>query len=229
MVTINNIYLSIEGMEFRVLQKGSHWCTIYNEERGIMSRATAFSIEKGMARLFKNNGGYIKCKSPSEYDQLIKTPAYSCWTNMLNRVGKGRYKHVQIHEDWLSFIAFKSFYDTWYRDGFVLDKDLLSNDCKVYSKDTCCFIPSVLNTAIRECNSNTKSLSGSMTFYMSFHLGNMEVVQCKNKSERDTLYNLYRVVKIRTLLSLYDTQIRPEAVEKLYKLYSIKNYGKNTD
>lgn len=229
MAMIDNIYVSKEGLEFRILKKGAHWCTIYNDDREIMSRATILNITKGEARLLKNNGGYIKCKSPHEYGQLIKTSAYSCWTNMLNRVGKGKYERVEIHEDWLNFLTFKRFYDTWHRDGFVLDKDLLSKGTKIYSEDTCCFIPAVLNTAIRECNSNARNPADSLVFCMSFHLGRSETVQCKNKSERNTLYNLYRVVKVRTLLSLYDTQIRKEAIERIYQLYNIKDYGKNTD
>lgn len=228
MIKNGSIYKSKEGISFEVIQASKYWCTIRCQAKGVMSRAKANDILSGNARLYRNNGGYVACNSIGEYEVLIKTTAYKCWVNMLNRVGKGRYKNVSIHREWLNFNQFKLFYDKWYREGFVLDKDILSDGEKVYSESTCCFVPSVLNTAIRECSTLTNNGSKNTSFTMYFHTME-EVVSCKTNEERDALYKIYRVVKIRTLLSLYDTQIRPEAVEKLYKLYSIKNYGKNTD
>lgn len=37
-------------------------------------------------------------------------------------------------------------------EGFAIDKDLLSpSDNKIYSPQTCCFLPRIINNAIKEC------------------------------------------------------------------------------
>jgi hypothetical protein len=230
MVSNNKKYVSLEGMTFKVIEITNLWCTIYCEHNNIMSRAKASDIECEKARLLRNHGGYVCTQSVEEYNSIIKTNAYACWNNMLYRVGRGAYKDVKIHEDWLCFQNFKTFYDTWYIEGFALDKDLLSEGQKMYGPDTCCFIPKALNSALWEVGTHkTKSEPQTLSFTMSFHIGGEVTVPCKNKEERDKLYKLYRIVKVRTLLSLFDTQIMDRAVEKIHKLYNYKDYVKNID
>lgn len=52
-------------------------------------------------------------------------------------------------EEWKRFSVFKKWFDANYVEGYDLDKDLLSNNGhKVYSSDTCCFIPHNLNVLL---------------------------------------------------------------------------------
>ena len=56
------------------------------------------------------------------------------------------YKNVTMCEEWKRFSVFKKWFDANYVEGYDLDKDLLSdNGRKIYSPDTCCFIPHRLN------------------------------------------------------------------------------------
>jgi len=55
-------------------------------------------------------------------------------------------KGVTVSEEWLNFQNFAKWYEDNYREGFEIDKDLLSKDSKLYSKDTCVFIPRSINS-----------------------------------------------------------------------------------
>lgn len=82
---------------------------------------------------------------------------YTLWLNMLNRCyNKGtqerqpRYVGCSVCEDWKSLSKFKDWFDLHYVDGWVLDKDLLNKDNKVYGPENCVFIPGDLNLFLTE-------------------------------------------------------------------------------
>ena len=77
------------------------------------------------------------------------------WEAMISRVFSGKdkaYSDVAISKDWELLSTFlndvKDFvgYDKVIYEGWVLDKDILSNGRKIYSKDSCCFVPPKLNS-----------------------------------------------------------------------------------
>lgn len=81
--------------------------------------------------------------------------AYSTWRSMIERCEDQEYKDKHpayrdavVCNSWISFMSFRVWYLDNYIDGFDIDKDLLSCGGKVYSPDTCIFIPRWLNTFI---------------------------------------------------------------------------------
>lgn len=83
--------------------------------------------------------------------KIVQHPAYVCWLNMLKRCYCPKYKakhpsynSASVSCEWLLFSNFLSWWKVNHRDGFELDKDLLS-DTKIYSEDNCVFIPQWLN------------------------------------------------------------------------------------
>lgn len=101
---------------------------------------------------FIGNGPYIE-----------RHPAYSHWVGMLTRVyGVDRfscYDGCSIHEQWHDFQNFaKWFNHQVYQKGWHLDKDLINRDCKLYSPDTCVFLPPKLNYFVRVPSSRTTDL-----------------------------------------------------------------------
>lgn len=78
-------------------------------------------------------------------------PAYQCWYSIMTRVFSKSfqtsfptYTGVTIDQDWLTLSNFTEWWVLNQVDGWELDKDILS-DNKLYSKDTCIFIPDWLN------------------------------------------------------------------------------------
>lgn len=81
--------------------------------------------------------------------------SYNRWVKMLQRcydkeyhVRKPTYIGCSVCEEWKSFVRFKDWFDANYVDGYVLDKDILVKGNKVYSPETCCFVPAALNSLL---------------------------------------------------------------------------------
>lgn len=81
--------------------------------------------------------------------------SYECWSSMIKRCyyehysyRRPRYKGCTICTEWLTFSNFKKWYDANYRTGMHLDKDILVEGNKIYSPETCRFIPHHINTLL---------------------------------------------------------------------------------
>ncbi|QXM18588.1 hypothetical protein Phab24_id143 [Acinetobacter phage Phab24] len=71
-----------------------------------------------------------------------------CYSDNIHRI-RPTYKECTMSDDWLIYSSFKNDVLGMVgsdKVGWHLDKDLLIKGNKVYSKDTCCFLPPRLNT-----------------------------------------------------------------------------------
>lgn len=57
-----------------------------------------------------------------------------------------------VHDDWIYFCNFKNWFDINYVKDFCLDKDILVKGNKIYSPETCCFVPQEINTLLVKSN-----------------------------------------------------------------------------
>ena len=80
---------------------------------------------------------------------------YQTWNSMLsrcynpnNKSHQKTYNNCKVCEEWLTFSNFKKWFNEFYIDGYSLDKDLLIKYNRIYSPETCCFLPSEINTAL---------------------------------------------------------------------------------
>lgn len=176
----------------------------FNDTQGYEVVVSSQTIRNGRVknpyfpRLFNKgyfgNGKY-KARIGSSSVNSKSTDEYRAWINMLSRcydpnyigtkAGQMCYSGVQVTDSWLNFQVFAE----WYckelvavelkspETKFVLDKDLLSPDVKIYSPETCCLIPEQLNIAlidklslnktrklstIRKCKNGTYSVGVSL-------------------------------------------------------------------
>ncbi len=92
--------------------------------------------------------------------------AYDRWHSLLRRsywegyhASDKSYKDVTVCEDWHNFQNFaKWFYENYNPEimqDWQLDKDIICSECKIYSPETCCFVPSEINKFF--CKSVNKS------------------------------------------------------------------------
>ena len=92
-------------------------------------------------------------------------PSYHCWHGMLRRcydpkshIKRPTYIGCSVSDEWKYFSNFKKWYDINYIEGFELDKDILVEGNKVYSKETCRFIPPYINTILNDHRSVKRNL-----------------------------------------------------------------------
>ena len=85
----------------------------------------------------------------------IKTKEYNAWIAMLQRCYDIKlhkrhpsYKQCIVCEDWLNFQNFAEWFINNYIENYQLDKDLLIQENKLYSPETCCFVPQEVNLAL---------------------------------------------------------------------------------
>lgn len=78
--------------------------------------------------------------------------SYQCWHAMIQRCYDPKrlsvrpdYLGCSVDERWHNYQNFKIFYDKNFKEGYQLDKDLIVIGNKVYSEETCSFIPREIN------------------------------------------------------------------------------------
>lgn len=88
-------------------------------------------------------------------------PSYHTWGQMLKRCyskefldRQPTYRGCSVCEEWWSFSNFKKWFDENYIEGYSLDKDILFKGNKIYSPETCCFVPNEINVLL--CKSDAK-------------------------------------------------------------------------
>ena len=111
--------------------------------------------------------GYTDC-CPS--DSPERCAAYKVWSHMLERCyahgiheKHPTYVGVTVAPEWHVFSAFAEWYAINYRPGCVLDKDLKFLGNKVYSPDTCVFIPQDINNLLIDSASSRGDLPIGVT------------------------------------------------------------------
>lgn len=89
------------------------------------------------------------------YNNKIPLNSYKSWGHMIERCYSPRFQirnptyiGCSVCDEWLLFSNFKKWFDENYVDGFALDKDILVEGNKVYSPDTCRFVPQYLNNLL---------------------------------------------------------------------------------
>lgn len=99
----------------------------------------------------------VKGLEPTVDENGEQLNSYKCWCGMLKRCYSAKlqekyptYKGCSVSEEWLYYPNFKNWYDTNYYEinnkTSQLDKDILIKGNKIYSADTCVFVPSFINT-----------------------------------------------------------------------------------
>lgn len=85
----------------------------------------------------------------------ISSQSYRIWNLMLNRCynkklkdKKPTYQKCVVCDEWLRFSNFKNWFEENYVDGYALDKDVLVKGNKIYSPETCCFVPQEINSML---------------------------------------------------------------------------------
>ena len=99
----------------------------------------------------------VKGVEPTRDENGKMLDSYNCWIGMLKRCYSAKYqekhpsyKGCYVCNEWLYYHNFKKWYDENYYeiDGKTsqLDKDILVKNNKIYSPNTCVFVPQFINT-----------------------------------------------------------------------------------
>ena len=159
---LNTKWITNEGYEIKIIEYFDYNnCTIqFSNSKINKYKVKIQAIQKGEVKNTYHpsvyNVGYI---GEGKYKPSINskdTKVYKHWSSMLQRgcspalkEKHPTYKDVTVCEEWHNFQNFAKWYEVnwkpWMDSKWQLDKDILCPECKIYSPETCCFVPNEIN------------------------------------------------------------------------------------
>lgn len=198
--------LKLEGLQYSNVSRGKVKNPYHKSVYGIgFLGVGVFKIKKGCARS-------------------------SVWRNLLSRCYKEEsqekhltYKDVTVCEEWHNFQNFAKWFEENITDKFHLDKDILIKGNKVYSPETCCFVPVEINGLFVKNNSRRGNLpigvtqrSKKFTAMLNMHgilvtLGTFATIE-----EAFQAYKIAKEQYIKEMADKWRGQITEQVYQALY-------------
>lgn len=154
---------------------------------------------------------------------------YKCWWAMISRCynvnHEKHYAYIDCYvcDEWKYLSNFKEWYYNHHVNGWHLDKDILFKGNKVYSPDTCCFVPCEINLTFTKRHNrrgllpigviltHNKYESSIRIYDKRIHLGFYNNI--------DDAFNAYKIAKenrIKELADKWKDQLEPRVYQALY-------------
>ncbi len=179
-----------------------------------------FKDEAGLwVTSFRSNGVRYFTKSYKTYCNMVQRCKYQGKFQIRypSYLGcKNLFKDFQEYAEWATT-------QTGYPEG-VLDKDILGGNEKVYSKDTCCFVPQEINNLVLTNKGRRGEYPIGVSFHKksgkfrsSFSSGNkyVHLGHFDNADEAFAAYKVHKKVEIKRLAEFYKQQISLEVYKTL--------------
>ena len=160
-VMIGETYVNSQGLTYEIIDyKGFHNCVVRFQDGTIIDNCNYYRVKIGYVKnhMFPSiyGVGFFGDVIGKEYN--IKS--YRIWFSILARCYSEKtqekqptYKGCSVMEEWFNFQVFAKWFEENYIEGFHLDKDILFKGNKIYSPETCCFVPQEINTLFVKANS----------------------------------------------------------------------------
>ena len=187
------------------------------------------------------NGHTKSCGCLSgEKHGLTSHKFYRTWNGMLQRCydpklkqRRKTYEGCFVDTVFLDYEYFKEWCHNqkgFGNKGWNLDKDILSNEVKVYSPDTCCFIPPEINSMFAGFSSERKKHIGvfensSGNFYVRTLINGVKksLGTFPTKDEAEEVYKAEKRRKILLVLGEWEDELDVRVVERLSSLMEVKS------
>ena len=180
----------------------------------------------------------IKILGVAVYDDILPTKheinkkCYSVWRNMIFRCYSKKCKIIHptyldcyTCKEWHLFSNFKIWFLCNYIEGYELDKDILIKGNKLYSPDTCCFVPNEINALFTKRQNGRGDLPIGVSYspkkdkYISYvnngfgnrtHLGTFS-----NPEEAFAAYKKAKEEWIKEVANKWRDKLKPNVYEAL--------------
>ena len=232
----------MEGKVFNTNNSGTCVVMDYQNYDNVLVRF----IETGYTTLTSKDNlvrGKVKdYLSPSIYGQGVigenfkldesKSQCFQLWKNMLKRCyskasiqDSPTYKECYVSDNFKYFTYFKDWCSNqigFNVEGFELDKDILIKGNKLYSEDTCCFVPKEINLLLVKHDKGR----GSFALGVDYHKTRKQFrARCGNKhlgwfSTEQDAFQAYKEAKedyIKSLANKWKDQIDPRVYDALLR------------
>lgn len=240
---IGTKFTTKQGYDGKIIDGGSRvgYCTIQIEDwiteistgtaTGIVGRDTKKVCIKYPFHKSVNSVGYIGI---GPYSSTTHKKLYQIWQGMLGRSYSKKCQIIQptyigcsVHRDWHNLQIFGKWFEDNYIDGWDLDKDLLFKGNKIYSKETCVFIPSRLNRFLSTSRLNNTSGFTGVYINRSSSINpwvaeikidgkNKHIGSFNTKEEANEIYKKARKIEVEKLKVYYKDTIDNNILDCIY-------------
>ena len=235
---LNKIYFNNKGDEFRIEEYiNSENVTVKFNDGTIKKHVTMHNIKRGAVKnLYKKEILNVAFSGDGAYSWTKDRLAYSKWKGILERSYSENftnkyptYKDVTVCEEWHNFQNFaKWFYDNYNPEimqGWHLDKDILVKGNKIYSPETCAFVPLEINLLFLK-NKSTRGkqpigvkLTKSLKFLARIKISNNCEKNLGRYNTPEEAFQAYKTAKeeyIKEIADKWKDKIDPRVYEAMY-------------
>lgn len=207
-------------------------CPIHGEFK---QRPDMHTIKGNGCRLCRSDKLKRKLFGVAIFDGYQKRcDCYSHWYSMLMRCYSKQvqakniaYRGCSVCEEWLLYSNFKRWFENpenGYQDGYHLDKDILVKGNKIYSPQTCCFVPSEINSLLvnrRNFRGNNvigvhQNKSGNYFSVCSLDNKSIRLGTFKTEEEAFNAYKSFKEKNIKRVADKYKNKVVPKVHQALY-------------
>lgn len=178
-------------------------CNKENRRKGVLGI--------GLTDIEAPNGDIFKAKWIGILDRCYST---------VNPNRAQTYKDCEVSEEWKTFSNFKAWCENpenGYRKGYHIDKDLLSGGSRIYSPETCCFIPSEINQQFRRVIARRSKYPLGVRPYRRRFMANLSGKYLGSSETPEGAFLLYKAAKEKRVKELAEKYYnRGEITKRVY-------------
>ena len=233
---VGQVFETRQGYNATIIEyKNSRSCKVLFSDGNtvdnvIYTRLTQGGLKNPYHRTLYNIGYLGEDRRLRGQDYLI----YKSWANMLKRCynekclqSEPTYRDVTVCEEWHNYQVFAEWHKNNYNfdtmKGWQLDKDILVKGNKIYSPQTCAFVPREVNITFTDNKSKTKIYPRGVTKRNNRFTARTRDINGKNVMYRfDTpeeafqSYKKVREERIKFMADKWKDLIDPRVYEALY-------------
>jgi hypothetical protein len=171
----------------------------------------------------------VGCSGIGKYSRINHPKIYFTWKDMLRRCYDEKeqkrspnYIGCSVAEKWLNFQVFAEWFEEYYKENFDLDKDILIKGNKVYSPETCTFVPQEVNLLLIKsstkrgeypigvCKEGLRFRAELSINGKKFYLGLFDTPE-----EAFQAYKVAKEKQIKIIAEKYKDQVTPQTYQAL--------------
>jgi hypothetical protein len=233
-------YITNEGCEIEIIEYfGCNNCTVRFKDGNIKKEIQYDNIKSGRLRNPYRKSVYgVGFIGEGKYKSKINnktTTYYKAWNNMFERCYNNSlnrnptYKDVTVCNEWHNFQNFAKWYEeNWkpWMEGWHLDKDILLKGNKIYSPETCCFVPNEINRLFTRVDNYKKGVYKSginFVALISLKEGDKYMGTFKTVEEAIEVYKKAKEVYIKEIANEWKDKIDTKVYDAMCNYYTQRN------
>ena len=160
-VTVGDVFITNEGFKATVVNyvNKNNVSVVFDDNTGFVGVFRSVNLRSGSVRNPFNRSakgvGFLGAGPHKTKEGKKFTAAYQTWSDMLKRcyctkmqIKNPAYIGCSVDERWHNFQTFADWFEINSVKGWCIDKDIINQGNKVYSPESCVFVPAAINNLV---------------------------------------------------------------------------------